>query len=89
MTPAVNVFESWDLPRLHPGKPTRSPWLKMKAFGLCLPYRGSTKLLCFRFSDGFSGFWPKRDSEHSQTQFYQVYWVKTASVFVQSHKLEK
>ena len=35
-------------------------------------------LLYFRFSDDFLGFWPKRVSEHSQTQSYQVYWVKTA-----------
>ena len=58
---------------------------KLKAFGICLPYRGSTKLLCFHFSDGFSGFWPKRVSEHSQTQFYQAYWMGKCTARLLSH----
>ena len=66
------------------GLPGLFGW-KMKAFGLCLPYRGSIRLLCFRFSDGFSGFWPKRVSEHSQTQFYQVYRVKNCATCLLSH----
>ena len=66
------------------GLPGPFGW-KMKAFGLCLPHRGSTKLLCFRFSDGFLGFWPKRVSEHSQTQFYQAYWVGKCTARLLSH----
>ena len=58
---------------------------KMKAFGLWLPYSGSTKVECFRFADGFSGFWPKRVSEHSQTQFYQAYCVEKCSASLLSH----
>ena len=62
---------------------------KMKAFGLCLPYSGSTKVLCFRFSDGFSGFWPKRVSEHTQTQFCQAYWVEKQKPRLFSHTIWK
>ena len=67
MTPAGNFFEPYDLPRLHPGKPTRSLRLENEGFGLCFPYSGSTAVLCFRFSDGFSGFWPKCVSRHRRT----------------------
>ena len=83
MTPGGNFFELWDLPRLHPGSlPGLLGW-KMRAFGLCLLYSGSTELLCFRFSDSFSGFRPKSVSEHSQKEFYQSYWVEncTARLF--------
>ena len=58
---------------------------KMKAFDLCFSYSGSTKVLCVRFSDGFSGFWPKRVSEHSQTQFYQACWVEKCTARLLSH----
>ena len=56
---------------------------KMKAFGLCLPYSGSTEVLCFRFFYGFPEIWPKCVSGHSQNQFYQAYWVEncTARLF--------
>ena len=58
---------------------------KMKAFGLWLPYSGSTGNLCFQFSDCFSGFWPKCVSEHSQTQFKQAYWVENCTARLISH----
>ena len=57
----------------------------MKAFSLCLPNSGSTKVLCVRFSDGFSGFWPKCVSGHSQLQFYHAYWVENHSARLFSH----
>ena len=42
----------------------------MKAFGLCLPYCGRTKILCFL---------------SSQNQFYQSYWVENYSARLFSH----
>ena len=32
MTPTGNFFEPWDLPRLHPGRPSRSLWLENEGF---------------------------------------------------------
>ena len=32
MTPAGNFFELWDLPRLHPGDPTKSLRLENENF---------------------------------------------------------
>ena len=85
MTPAGNFLtRRICLVRTQENLPDPFGW-KMKAFGLCLPYIGSTKVLCFRFSDGFSGFWPKRVSEHSQTQFYQAYWVGKGTARLLSH----
>ena len=40
---------------------------------------GVLRFYVFNFLTGFLGFWPKRVSEHSQTQFYQVYWVKNCT----------
>ena len=85
MTPAGNFLNrGFCLVCTQEGLPGPFGW-KRKAFGLCLPFRRSTKLLCFRFSDGFSGFWPKRVSEHSQTQFYQAYWVGKCTARSLSH----
>ena len=78
MTPAGNFFEPWDLPRLHPGRPSGSLRLKNEGFGPCLP-SGSTEVLCFRFFYGFSEFWPKCVSGHSQNQFYQAYWIENCT----------
>ena len=75
--PCRQFFEPWDLPpRLHPGGlPGLFRW-KMKAFWAWLLYSGSIEVFGFRFSDGLSGFWSKRVSEQSQSQFYQSYWVE-------------
>ena len=84
MTIAGNFFEPWDLPRLHPGRLSGS--LQSEKEGFWSPYSGSTELLCFRFFDGFSEFWPKCVSGHSQNQFYQAYWVEKCTARLFSYK---
>ena len=85
MTPAGNFFEPWDLPRLHPGRPSRSLRLENEGFWSAFRIVGVLSFL-FRFFNGFSEFWPKCVPGHSQNQFYQTYWVENCTARFFSYK---
>ena len=89
MTPAGNFFLNCGICLVctQKGLPGPFGW-KKKAFGLCLPYRGSNKILCFRIWTVFGMLAQTCPWAQSNSVLSGVLREKLRSVFPRSHKLE-